>query len=30
VVEGRLGKDYKDTARKLAEAYAREHDIFEE
>jgi poly(A) polymerase len=30
VVEGRLGKDDKDTARKLAEAYAREHDIFEE
>jgi poly(A) polymerase len=30
VVEGRLGKDDKDTARGLAEAYAREHDIFEE
>ena len=30
VVEGRLGKDDKDKARGLAEAYAREHDIFEE
>jgi poly(A) polymerase len=30
VVEGRLGKDDKDTARKLAEAHASEHDIFEE
>jgi poly(A) polymerase len=30
VVEGRLGKDDKETARELAEAYAREHDLFEE
>jgi poly(A) polymerase len=30
VVEGRLGKGDKDKARELAEAYAREHDIFEE
>ena len=30
VVEGRLHKDDKDRARELAEAYAREHDIFEE
>jgi poly(A) polymerase len=30
VVEGRLGKDDKDRARELAEAYAREHDILEE
>src|ERR671912_306422 len=30
VVEGRLGKDDKDTARALAEAYASEHAIFEE
>jgi poly(A) polymerase len=30
VVEGRLGKDDRDRARELAEAYAREHDIFEE
>jgi poly(A) polymerase len=30
VVEGRLGKDDKDRARELAEAYAREHAIFEE
>jgi poly(A) polymerase len=30
VVEGRLGKDDKDRARELAEAYAREHPIFEE
>ena len=30
VVEGRLGKDDKDRARMLAEAYAREHAIFEE
>jgi len=30
VVEGRLGKDDKEGARGLAEAYAREHDIFEE
>src|ERR671911_636022 len=30
VIEGRLGKDDKDKARELAEAYAREHDIFEE
>jgi len=30
VVEGRLGKDDIDKARKLATAYAREHDILEE
>jgi poly(A) polymerase len=30
VVEGRLGKDDKDRARELAEAYAREHAVFEE
>jgi poly(A) polymerase len=30
VVEGRLGKDDRDRARELADAYAREHDIFEE
>jgi poly(A) polymerase len=30
VVEGRLGKDDKDKARALADAYAREHAIFEE
>ena len=30
VVEARLGKDDKDKARELAEAYAREHAIFEE
>jgi poly(A) polymerase len=30
VVEGRLGKDDKDKASELAEAYAREHDILEE
>ena len=30
VVEGRLGKDDKEKARELAEAYAREHDLFEE
>jgi poly(A) polymerase len=30
VVEGRLGKDDKDRARELAQAYASEHDIFEE
>ena len=30
VVEGRLGKDDKDKARALAEAYASEHAIFEE
>jgi poly(A) polymerase len=30
VVEGRLGKDDKDKASELAEAYAREHAIFEE
>src|SRR5215203_2242343 len=30
VVEGRLGKEDKDRARGLAEAYAREHDILEE
>ena len=29
VVEGRLGKDDKERARGLAEAYAREHDILE-
>jgi len=30
VIEGRLGKDDKDKARRLAEAYAREHDLWEE
>ncbi len=30
VVEGRLGKDDTEKARELAEAYAREHDLFEE
>jgi poly(A) polymerase len=30
VVEGRLGKDDRERARELAEAYAREHDLFEE
>ena len=30
VVDGRLGKDDKDKARVLADAYAREHAIFEE
>jgi poly(A) polymerase len=30
VVEGRLGKDDRDRAHELAEAYAREQDIFEE
>jgi poly(A) polymerase len=30
VVEGRLGKDDRDKARALAEAYALEHAIFEE
>ena len=30
VIEGRLGKDDKEGARGHAEAYAREHDIFEE
>jgi poly(A) polymerase len=30
VVEGRLGEDDIEKARKLAEAYAREHDLFEE
>ncbi len=30
VVEGRLGKDDKEKARELADAYAREHDLFEE
>src|SRR5215204_4773250 len=30
VVEGRLGKDDRESARGLAEAYAREHDILEE
>jgi len=30
VVEGRLGKDDKAKAREIAEAYAREHDLFEE
>jgi poly(A) polymerase len=30
VVEGRLGKDDKDKAREITEAYAREHNVFEE
>jgi poly(A) polymerase len=30
VIEGRLGKDDRERARELAEAYAREHDLFEE
>ncbi|MDQ4127763.1 MAG: hypothetical protein M3151_07445 [Actinomycetota bacterium] len=30
VVEGRLGEDDTEIAYELAEAYAREHDIFEE
>src|SRR5215216_1475925 len=30
VIEGRLGKDDKEKARELAEAYAREHHLFEE
>jgi poly(A) polymerase len=30
VVEGRLGKDDREKARELAEAYAREHNLFEE
>jgi poly(A) polymerase len=30
VVEGRLGKNDKESARELAETYAREHDLFEE
>src|SRR5215207_3411188 len=30
VVEGRLGKDDRESARGLAEAYAREHDILKE
>jgi poly(A) polymerase len=30
VIEGRLGKDDREKARELAEAYAREHDLFEE
>jgi poly(A) polymerase len=30
VVEGRLGKEDKERARELAEAYAREHNLFEE
>ncbi len=30
VIEGRLGKDDTEKARELAEAYAREHDLFEE
>jgi poly(A) polymerase len=30
VIEGRLGKDDREKARELAEAYARENDIFEE
>ena len=30
VVEGRLGKDDREKARELAEAYAREHHLFEE
>ena len=29
VIEGRLGKDDKERARELAEAYAREHNLFE-
>src|SRR5215218_4714264 len=29
VVEGRLGKDDRERARELAEAYAREHNLFE-
>ena len=30
VIEGRLGKDDKEKARELAEAYVRDHDLFEE
>ncbi len=30
VIEGRLGKNDTEKARELAEAYAREHDLFEE
>ena len=30
VIEGRLGKDDTERAREMAEAYAREHDLFEE
>ena len=30
VVEGRLDKDDREKARELAEAYAREHHLFEE
>jgi poly(A) polymerase len=30
VIDGRLGKDDKEKARGLAEAYAREHNLFEE
>jgi poly(A) polymerase len=30
VIEGRLGKDDKERASELAEAYVREHDVFEE
>ncbi|HEY0128876.1 MAG TPA: HDIG domain-containing protein [Rubrobacteraceae bacterium] len=30
VIEGRLGKDDREKACELAEAYAREHDLFEE
>jgi poly(A) polymerase len=30
VVEGRLSKDDLEKARKLAEAYVREHDLFGE
>jgi poly(A) polymerase len=30
VVEGRLGEDDKETATQLAEAYARDHNLFEE
>ncbi|HEX2181413.1 MAG TPA: hypothetical protein VHH10_03950, partial [Rubrobacteraceae bacterium] len=30
VIEGRLGKDDREKARELAEAYAREHYLFEE
>ena len=30
VVEGRLGEDDTERARELAEAYAREHGLFEE
>jgi poly(A) polymerase len=30
VIEGRLGEDETERARELAEAFAREHDLFEE